>query len=123
MPQVTVIIPVCDRTFQLKAAVDSVLAQTFKDIEVLVIDDGSTVDIGPFVASDQRVKIIRQRNRGVSATRNTGIKMALGNYIAFLDSDDTWLPEKLAKQVKYMELDLSNRRYLDPPREAGQSAQ
>lgn len=103
MVKVSVIIPVYNRTLQLKSAVDSVLAQTFKDIEVLVIDDGSTVDIGPFVAADPRVKIVRQKNRGVSAARNAGIKLARGKYIALLDSDDAWLPEKLIKQVKYMD--------------------
>lgn len=97
------IIPVYDRTLQLKAAVDSVLAQTFKDFEIFVIDDGSTVDIRSFVVTDPRVKIVRQKNRGVSAARNAGIKLAKGKYITLLDSDDTWLPEKLAKQVKYME--------------------
>jgi len=87
-------------------ALRSVLDQTYKDFEVIIIDDASEDNTGDAVKSfhDERVTYIRQKeNKGGSASRNIGIKVAKGKYIAFLDSDDEWLPEKLEKQVALFE--------------------
>jgi glycosyltransferase involved in cell wall biosynthesis len=101
MPEVSVIIPAYNSAHYLAAAVDSVLAQTFADLEVLVIDDGST-DETPQVMSryGPPVRYIRQSNGGVAVARNHGIKESRGNYVAFLDADDTWFPNKLERQLE-----------------------
>ena len=97
-PEFSVIIPVYNRTDLLKRAVGSVLRQDFQDFEVLVIDDGSAVDIKTIVDAfaDPRIRYHRQSNRGASAARNAGIDRATGKYVAFLDSDDVFLPHHLA---------------------------
>lgn len=104
---VSVIIPVYNRENTIQRAVDSVLNQTYTDIEVLVIDDGSTdnsVQMLDKYKNDDRVKVFCQKtNQGANAARNRGIMEAKGEYIAFHDSDDEWLPEKLEKQLKHME--------------------
>jgi glycosyltransferase involved in cell wall biosynthesis len=102
-PLVSVIIPTYNRAWILKEAVDSVLAQHFQDYELIVVDDGSTDDTG-FLLADygRRLIVVRQPNLGVSAARNAGIKEARGQYLAFLDSDDLWLPDKLEVQVAYL---------------------
>ncbi len=104
MPLISVVIPAFNRAHCIAGAVGSALAQTFKDYEIIAVDDGSvdsTVDVlGKF--GDQ-VRLIRQENRGVSAARNTGIRAARGKWIAFLDSDDRWHPEKLAQQFEALE--------------------
>jgi len=101
-PLVTVIIPTYNRGWILKEAIDSVLSQDFEDFELIVVDDGSTDntrDILDGYACD--IIVLRQDNRGVSAARNAGIASASGRFIAFLDSDDLWLPGKLASQVDF----------------------
>ncbi len=102
---VSVIIPTFNRKEPLLAAVASVKSQTFKDWEILVIDDGSEDDtktaIEPFLSD--RIRYIRQPNLGVSAARNRGLSEARFNWIAFLDSDDTWRPAKLETQLKALE--------------------
>jgi len=101
-PQVSVVIPTYNRGWILKAAVDSVLAQDFKDFELIVVDDGSTDNTSDLLASYGRsVRVFFQRNKGVSAARNRGIAEAYGPLIAFLDSDDLWLPGKLSAQVEF----------------------
>ena len=104
-PRVSVIIPTYNRAGLLRAAIDSVLAQTFSDLELLVVDDGSTDDTQAMMRdfNDPRILYIRQENKGRSAARNVALARARGAYIAFLDSDDTYLPEKLALQVRYMD--------------------
>jgi glycosyltransferase involved in cell wall biosynthesis len=94
----SVIIPVYNRTDMLKRAVGSVLRQDFDDFEVIVVDDGSVDDIRSIVEtfSDSRIRYHRQSNRGASAARNAGIDRARGDYVAFLDSDDVYLPHHLA---------------------------
>ncbi|MGC1456589.1 MAG: glycosyltransferase family A protein [Nitrospirota bacterium] len=89
---VSVIIPLFNKARFIRRSLDSVLMQTIKDYEVIVVDDGSTDDGPEIVAGygDRRIRLIRQENRGVSAARNAGIKAASGHYIAFLDADDTW---------------------------------
>jgi len=101
-PEVSVIIPTYNRAWVLKEAIDSVLAQDFKDFELIVVDDGSTDNTEKIIDSyDQDLIVIRQTNRGVSAARNRGIAAAAGRLIAFLDSDDLWLPRKLSSQIDF----------------------
>ena len=102
-PTVSVIIPTYNRAGMLQEAVDSVLAQDYSDFELIVIDDGST-DETPQILKDYgtKIKVIRQHNHGVSAARNRGIAAASGGFIAFLDSDDLWLPGKLTIQTKFL---------------------
>lgn len=105
MKQVSVIIPVYRVEKFIAATVQSVLEQTYKDFELLIVDDGSpdqSIEICQRF-NDPRVKIICQENRGVSSARNTGIRYARGNYLAFLDADDLWLPEKLGKHVEHLD--------------------
>jgi glycosyltransferase involved in cell wall biosynthesis len=92
MPTVTVIIPTYNRCNPLVQAINSVLAQSYKDFELLVIDDGSTDNTRQVISaiSDSRIKYIYKDNGGVSSARNAGIAQANGKYIAFLDSDDFW---------------------------------
>ena len=100
-PIVSVIIPTYNREEVLPRAIKSVLNQIFKDFELVIVDDGSTDNTKDVVKNfnDDRVKYFYQKNQGVSAARNLGIKKARGKYIAFLDSDDEWLPEKIEKQI------------------------
>jgi len=101
-PGVSVIIPTYNRGWAIKRAVDSVLTQTFQDFELLVVDDGSADDTTDILAGyGTDIRVIRQPNAGVSAARNAGIYAARGEFIAFLDSDDYWLPEKLQVQSAY----------------------
>jgi len=104
MPKVSVIIPTYNRSQFVCETVESVLSQTYKDFEIIVIDDGSTDGTKDVLAhySDQ-IKYIYQQNQGVGAARNKGITEARGEYLAFIDDDDLWLPEKLEKQVEYMD--------------------
>ena len=104
MPKVSVIIPTHNREQFIARAIDSVLAQTFTDYEIIVVDDGS-IDLTRDVlrAYDNRIKYVYQENKGVSAARNLGIRESTSQYIAFLDSDDYWAPEKLELQVEVLD--------------------
>jgi glycosyltransferase involved in cell wall biosynthesis len=104
LPVVSVIIPTHNRWPLVGDAVGSVLAQSYRHFELIVVDDGSTdgthaklAEFGP------RLRLIRQPRKGVSAARNKGVSVARGRYLAFLDSDDLWLPEKLKVQTRFME--------------------
>ncbi len=103
---VTIVLPAYNASEYLAETLNSVLSQTFQDFELLVIDDGSTDNttdiVGDFCQRDSRIRLISQKNQGVSVARNTGIKMAQGEFIAFIDSDDLWLPNKLAKHVQHL---------------------
>lgn len=102
-PTVSMIVPTYNRAHLLGRAIQSVLNQTYQDFELIVVDDGSSDNTGEVVATfaDSRIHYLRhEENRGAAAARNTAIKTAQGRYIAFLDSDDEWLPEKLEKQMK-----------------------
>ena len=103
MPQVSVIIPTHNRAAFLRGAIASVLNQTFQDFELLVVDDASDDDTPQAVAGfkDERIRYFRhETNKGGSAARNTGIRNSSCDFIAFLDDDDEWLPEKLNKQME-----------------------
>ena len=110
-PLVSVVIPTYNRTTQTFAAVESVLAQTYPYVEVIVVDDGSrdgSAEVVERFASEKaksghRVLFVTQPNQGASVARNTGIAKAQGEYVAFLDSDDIWLPEKVEWQLKALE--------------------
>ncbi len=97
-PDISVIIPAFNRAHTLPKALDSVLSQTLKPREIIVVDDGSTDETNAVLANYPGLCIISQDNRGVSAARNVGIEKAGGDWIAFLDSDDEWLSDKLEKQ-------------------------
>ena len=106
MTKVSVIIPTYNRCHCIVKAIDSVVSQTFQDLEVIVVDDGSTDHTQSTLSTyinDKRIQYIYQENKGVSAARNTGIKLAQGDWVAFLDSDDQWLPKKLHKQIQLIE--------------------
>jgi glycosyltransferase involved in cell wall biosynthesis len=103
--QVSVIIPAYNHGRFLAEAAASVLAQTYGDLEVVVVDDGSTDDTPQVLAAfqDPRLHVIRTRNHGKSAARNRGLDEARGRYIAFLDADDRWRPRKLERQLAVLE--------------------
>lgn len=108
VPTVSIIIPTYNRAHLIERAIESVLHQTYQDFELIIIDDGSTDNtddiINKFQKKDDRIIYLKHdRNKGGSAARNTGIKASRGEYIAFLDSDDEWLPEKLEKQMDFFE--------------------
>ena len=97
-PRTSVIIPTYNRSAYLREAVNSVLSQTRPALEVIVVDDGSTDDTLRVISSyGQSVRCVSQANRGVSAARNSGIAAARGDYVAFLDADDSWTPDKLQR--------------------------
>jgi hypothetical protein len=103
MPQVSVIIPTYNRAGYVVEAIDSVLAQTFNEHEIIVVDDGSTDNTKEVLAKyGDRLRYIYQANAGVSSARNHGIQEAKADWIAFLDSDDIWFPEKLAVQMEFV---------------------
>lgn len=139
-PKVSVIIPTFNRAHYLTQAIDSVLAQTYQNFEIIVVDDGSTDDTAAVLKSYKAsVNYFYQENQGPSAARNLGIEMSNGQYIAFLDSDDLWLPEKLEVQRDYFKTNpevglvhadllimedgltpsVPRMRYLSQPRKSG----
>lgn len=125
MPKVSVIVPVYRVERYIAETIRSVLNQTYTDFELLIIDDESpdrSIEICQGF-TDPRLKIIHQKNRGLAGARNTGIRHAQGNYLAFLDSDDLWLPQKLEKHIAHLEqhptvgVSFSRSAFID---EAGQ---
>ena len=110
MELISVVIPTYNRAYCIENAIRSVLAQTYSDIEVIVIDDASDDTTRQVVEkiADSRVRYyLREENRGAAAARNLGVSYARGSYIAFHDSDDLWLPDKLEKQMHLYEKNLS----------------
>ncbi|MCK4994901.1 MAG: glycosyltransferase [Candidatus Omnitrophica bacterium] len=105
-PQVSIIIPTYNRAELIGRSIKSVLQQSYQDFEIIVIDDGSNDNSGEVISSfnDERIIYLRRAERGgVAKARNEGIIRARGSFIAFQDSDDEWLPEKLEKQIKIFE--------------------
>lgn len=105
-PTVSVVIPTYNRAHVLGRAIESVLSQDYEDFEALVVDDASSDNTSEMVAQfeDPRLKYLRhETNRGASAARNTGIEASRGRFVAFLDSDDEWLPENLRRRVICLE--------------------
>jgi len=104
-PQVSVVIPAYNRAHCVEKAIDSVLAQTVDRIEIILVDDGSTDNTRDIIAEKygDRVRYIFQENQGIPGARNTGINHSRGEYVAFLDSDDSWRPNKLEKQLRLFE--------------------
>jgi glycosyltransferase involved in cell wall biosynthesis len=102
-PTVSVVIPAYNVAWCVRKAVDSVLAQDWRDFELIVVDDGSTDDTAAVLASyGNAIRVVAQPNGGMSNARNAGIGAARGEFIAFLDADDWWLPTKLSRQVALM---------------------
>lgn len=122
---VSVIIPLYNKAPYIQRALYSVFAQTFHDFELIVVDDGSTDGGGDIVAccDDPRVRLIRQENAGPGAARNRGLDEAQGELVAFLDADDEWLPEFLARTSEYLQSHANvatiSMGYLDAGQEAG----
>ncbi|MCF2856563.1 glycosyltransferase family 2 protein [Pseudoalteromonas sp. SMS1] len=104
-PTVSVVIPMYNVGKYIELSINSVLNQTYQDFELICVDDGCSDDTLVKVAQfdDPRIKVISQLNRGLAGARNTGIRAARGEYIALLDADDFWLPEKLEKHVAHLE--------------------
>jgi glycosyltransferase involved in cell wall biosynthesis len=106
VPRVTVVIPAYNAEQTVGAAVDSVLSQTFSDLEVLTVDDGSTDATSSVISKyGSPVEPLRTKNQGVAEARNLGIRRASGEYVAFLDADDLWEPDKLERQLAVLDAD------------------
>jgi GT2 family glycosyltransferase len=105
---VSVIVPTFNRAYCLRRTLDSVLRQTYSRLEIVLVDDGSTDGTQTLIETayghDPRIRYVHQENRGVSAARNQGLRLAQGDYLALLDSDDVWKPWKLELQVRCLEL-------------------
>jgi len=106
MPKVSIIIPSYNSAGFVREAVDSALSQTYKNIEIVIVDDGSTDGtkkiLEPYIKSG-KIKYIYQANKGLSGARNAGIRNSTGDYVALLDADDIFLPKKIEEQVAYLE--------------------
>jgi glycosyltransferase involved in cell wall biosynthesis len=107
MPKVSVIIPAYNAMQYLPETMASVMEQTYRDFEIVLVDDGSSDHIREWVEAQNffQLKLISQENRGLSGARNTGIRAARGTYLALLDADDLWEPTKLEKQVQVLDSD------------------
>ena len=105
MPKVSVLTPIYNGKKYIEKAINSILSQPYKDLESIIIDDGSTDGSGEFIRDKfgDKVRYIYQGNKGAASAVNRGISLSRGNYIAFCDSDDWWLRDKLEKQVKFLE--------------------
>jgi len=104
LPLISCIVPVFNGERYLAEALDSILAQTYQPVEIIVVDDGSTDGTRELVPRyGNRIRYVRQNNQGAPTARNLGLSMALGAFVAFLDSDDLWHPEKLARQMARFE--------------------
>ena len=107
--KISVIIPTFNRKHTLQRAIDSVLAQTFKPYEIIIVDDGSKDGTKEWLLQNYpSVQYIHQPNNGVSSARNKGIQISQGSWIALLDSDDEWMPEKLEYQSRFIEVNRNS---------------
>ena len=114
MPELSIIVPVYKVEPYLRRCIDSILAQTFRDFELILIDDGSPDNCGAicdeYAAKDSRIIVIHQKNQGVSAARNAGLDIAKGTYLGFVDSDDWIEPEMYETMIataKEKQVDVS----------------
>jgi len=122
-PNVSVIVATYNRANFIDRAIKSILNQIYQDFEIIIVDDGSSDNTEEIIKGykDKRIIYIKhKKNQGISTARNTGIKRAKGEYIAFLDSDDEWFPEKLERQVVLLQNEssevgvvYSDLRYID----------
>ncbi len=105
MNSISVVIPAYNVSKTIAETLNSLLAQTYEDFEVIIVNDGSTDNTVEIVTNfcDSRIKLISQENTGVSAARNRGVSCANGEYLSFLDADDIWMPDKLKEQVEALE--------------------
>ena len=101
-PLVSIILPVCNGERYVSQAIESVLSQTYAPTELIVVDDGSIDNSASIVQSYKEIHFLRQHNQGVAVARNIGITAAQGRFIAFIDQDDLWTPNKLNIQVHYL---------------------
>ena len=105
---VSAVIPAYNASLFVSETIESVLAQTFEDWELLIIDDGSTDNTAEiaehYCKKDSRIRLLKQVNQGVSAARNAAVELTQGQFIAFLDADDRWLPQKLATHIEHLKL-------------------
>lgn len=108
MSLVSVILPTFNRAWCLQRAIESVLAQTFKDFELFIIDDGSTDNTHEILKNYNQLKIIKTKNLGVSSARNIAVSNSDSKYISFIDSDDEWHPRKLEEQINFL---ANNQNY------------
>jgi len=99
-PLVSIIIPAYNVANYIKESIQSVLVQTYRNFEIIVVNDGSTDQTSQILSDIDSIQLFNTPNRGAASARNFGISKARGEYIAFLDADDIWLPEKLEKQLK-----------------------
>ena len=131
LPLVSVVVPTFNRAHLIGRTIASVLGQTHRRVEVIVVDDGSTDATREAIArdhgGDERVRYFRKENGGPASARNFGFRYARGAYVALLDSDDTWLPWKLSLQIRCMERDprvgmtWTDMEMIDPRREGRRS--
>ncbi len=120
-PQITIIVPVYNIEKQLSICIDSILAQSFKDFELILVNDGSTDKSGnicnQYAKKDKRIKVFHQKNKGVSSARNLGLNEAMGNWCCFVDSDDYVLPQYIESMFALIcddaQLIISNIRYVE----------
>ncbi len=109
MSKVSIILPTYNCAKYVGAAVESVLNQTYRNFELIIVDDGSTDDtdeaLAQYISNNNKIRYIKQENKGHAGARNTGMAAATGDYIAFIDSDDKWMPEKLDEQVWVLQED------------------
>lgn len=109
MPYASIVVPSYNAAKTLPATLASLSAQTFRDLEIVVVDDGSTDDTALIAsihaARDKRIRVVHQFNRGLAGARNSGIEAATGAVIGFCDADDLWMPEKLAAHVDHLDRD------------------
>jgi glycosyltransferase involved in cell wall biosynthesis len=106
-PTVSVVVPAYNVASTIRQTLDSIIHQTFQDIEIIIVDDGATDDTPSILKSykDSRMRVVRQVNRGLAGARNTGIQLSMGKYVAFCDADDIWEAEKIEIHVQHLESD------------------
>ena len=107
-PKISVIIPVYNHAHRVGSAIHSILAQTYQNYEIIVVNDGSTDNLEEILQQFDNIKCLNHdSNLGRAAARNTGILAARSEYVAFLDADDQWMPQKLAQQIDFLEINIT----------------